>query len=81
MLKFAKNDRLDALIILVRDEHFFCSPLKMMQMGDHWMTFFYFLAASNDKIKQAYLLATSYFSLPFLEKNLDKKYQIYNNWL
>ena len=59
----------------------FLFPFENDANGGPLDDFFYFVAASNDKIKQAYLLATSYFSLPFLNKNLDKKYQIYNNWL
>ena len=59
----------------------FLFPFENDANGGPLDDFFYFVAASNDKIKQAYLLATSYFSLPFLKKNLDKKYQIYNNWL
>ena len=38
-IKFAKNDRFDALIILARDEPFSFSPLKMIQRGDHWTIF------------------------------------------
>ena len=68
MLKFEKNDRLDALIILVRDEQF-CFPYENDAKGGPLDDFFYFLAESNNKIKQAYLLATSSFPLPFLEKN------------
>ena len=52
----------------------FLFPFENDANGGPLDDFFYFLAASNDKIKQAYLLAISYFSLP-----LDKKYQIYNN--
>ena len=58
MFKFAKNDRLDALIVLVRDEQFFVS-FENNAKGGPLDDFFYFLAALNNKIKQAYFLATS----------------------
>ena len=34
VVKFAKNDPLDTLIVIARDEQFFF-PLKMIQRGDH----------------------------------------------
>ena len=37
--KFAKNDRLDALILLAKDEQFLFFPWKMIQRGDHWRNF------------------------------------------
>ena len=40
MIKFAKNDPLDALIVLARDEPFLFFPLKTIQRGDHWRNFF-----------------------------------------
>ena len=44
MVKFAKNDRLDALIVLARDEQFFF-PLKNDPKGGPLDDFFNFLAA------------------------------------
>ena len=40
VIKFAKNDPLDALIVLARDEPFLFFPLKTIQRGDHWRNFF-----------------------------------------
>ena len=40
VIKFAKNDPLDALIVLARDEPFLFFPLKTIQRGDHWRIFF-----------------------------------------
>ena len=39
VIKFAKNDPLDALIVLARDEPFSFFPLKTIQRGDHWRIF------------------------------------------
>ena len=39
VIKFAKNDPLDALIVLARDEPFLFFPLKTIQRGDHWRIF------------------------------------------
>ena len=40
MVKFEKNDRLNALIFLARDEQFLLVSLKMIQRRDHWIIFF-----------------------------------------
>ena len=67
VVKFAKNYRLDALIVLVRDEQFFF-PFENDAKGGPLGEMSYFLAELNSKIKQVYLLATSCFALPFVKK-------------
>ena len=62
MLKFEKNDRLDALIVLVRDEQF-SFPFENDAKGGPLDDFFYFLAALNNKIKQLNLVYSYLFNI------------------
>ena len=57
VVKFAKNDRHDALILLPRDEQFLFFPLKMIQRGDHRMIFSHFLAWWNPSILLVFYLS------------------------
>ena len=59
VIKFAKNDPLDALIVLARDEPFLFSPLKTIQRGDHWSIFF----RSNPTILLVFQLFLACFQL------------------
>ena len=54
LVALAKNDFLDTLIVLARDETFSFFPLKMIQRGDHWMFVLQFLSTKTFTVKKMF---------------------------
>ena len=59
VVKFAKNDRLDVLIVLARDEQFLLFPWKWSKGGTIWWIFSHFLTWWDPTILIFYLVLTS----------------------